>query len=63
MKFDGYYGISYMYIMEDPSNNIFVWNTQKELEEDTTYNVRGVIKGYKEYKGVKQTVITRCRIH
>ena len=60
---DGYYGHSSMHIMTDANGNTFVWNTAtKTLEVGTTYNLKGTIKDHKEYKGVKQTILTRCTI-
>lgn len=59
----GAYGTSTMHIMEDEDGNVFVWTTAaKDLEEGATYVLKGTIKDHKEYRGVKQTVLTRCKI-
>ena len=59
----GFYGISTMHIMEDAVGNTFVWTTAaKTLEVGATYRMKGTIKDHKEYKGVKQTILTRCTI-
>lgn len=59
----GYYGISTMHIMEDADGNTFVWTTAaKSLAVGETYRLKGTIKDHKEYKGVKQTILTRCSI-
>ena len=45
-------------------NNTVVWktSTHNTLEEGKTYTVSGTIKEHKEYRGDKQTVLTRCRV-
>lgn len=59
----GYYGMSTMHIMEDADGNTFVWTTAaKTLDVGETYNLKGTIKDHKEYKGVKQTILTRCAL-
>ena len=58
---DGFYGPSTMHIMKDANGNTFVWTTaSKTLEVGHTYEMRGRIKDHKEYRGVKQTILTRC---
>lgn len=59
----GAYGASTMHIMEDKDGNVFVWTTSaKDLEQGVTYVLKGTIKDHKEYRGVKQTVLTRCKV-
>lgn len=58
---NGYYGSSTMHIMRDSSNRCYVWTTgSKCWEAGLTKSIRGTIKGFNEYKGTKQTVLTRC---
>ena len=60
---DGMYGHSTMHIMEDTVGNVFVWNTaSKTLEVGKTYKMKGTVKDHREYRGVKQTVLTRCTL-
>ena len=59
---DGYYGTSTMHIMEDVDGNVFVWTTaSKSFPEGKVVNLRGTIKDHREYKGTKQTILTRCK--
>lgn len=52
-----------MHIMEDDCGNCFIWTTSaKKLLVDETYKMRGTIKDHKIYKGVNQTVLTRCTL-
>lgn len=68
-----YGGTSYIYIFMDDKGNQYKWNTSKFLEKiiDNEYKsvnindkiiVKGTIKEHTEYKGTKQTVLTRCKI-
>lgn len=60
---DSYYGHSTMHVMEDANGNTFVWTTaSRTLEVGTTYTMKGTIKDHSEYKGVKQTILSRCSI-
>ena len=63
MTFDSYFGgISTMHIMEDESGNVFVWTTtSKAFPEGKEILLCGTIKEHKEYRGTKQTVLTRCK--
>lgn len=60
----GPYGYSYLYTMEDKNENVYIWfsSSLRELEENQSYKITGTIKDHKKFRGVKQTVLTRCRI-
>lgn len=58
---NGYYGPSTMHIMEDINKNVYVWTTASKCwSVGTVHNVKGTVKDHKEYKGTKQTILTRC---
>lgn len=60
-----YYGeLNFIYKFADQDGNTLVWKTAKclDLEEGREYIVKGKIKEHNEYKGDKQTVLTRCKI-
>lgn len=56
-----YYGeTNHIYKFEDENGDIIVWNTCSWLEDDKTeYRFKATVKEHSEYKGEKQTVITR----
>jgi hypothetical protein len=70
-----YYGTThYTYIMQDADGNVLVWKTTSclmiwdEVKQDNdiirkgdTLVISGKVKEHTEYKGVKQTVLTRCK--
>lgn len=59
---DGFYGHSTMHIMRDVCGNCFVWTTAaRSWSEGTEHHITGTIKKLDTYKGVKQTILTRCR--
>lgn len=62
--FNSRFGSTYFLIFEDNSGNVIVWNSSNpiDVEEDEKYTITGRIKEHKEYCGVKQNVLTRCKI-
>ena len=63
-KFDGYYGMTYLYTFNDPNGNVVVWFASKdnELDVDTTYVVKGTVKKHEPYNNIPQTTLTRCKV-
>ncbi|HHT97271.1 MAG TPA: hypothetical protein GXZ90_05200 [Clostridiales bacterium] len=69
--FEGYYGMQQLYIFRDKDNNLYKWNTSKyivdskgesiEMNENKIF-MKGTVKAHEEYKGAKQTVLTRCKV-
>ena len=67
---DGSYGITYIYKMKDESGNVFTWfSSNLIMKEDGTEpeypviaEVTGRIKAHSEYREIKQTILTRCKI-
>ena len=59
----GYMGKrSYMYLMHDEAGNIFKWSTSCFYMEGDDVTFKATIKDHTEYKGVAQTVLTRCTL-
>lgn len=63
-RFETEWGITSVCTFTDDNGNVFVWKTQGivDFKPDTAYTLKGTIKEHKEYRGVKQTVITRCKV-
>ena len=53
---------SYMYLMHDEAGNIYKWSTSCYYEEGETYHFRATVKDHVDYKGIKQTLITRATL-
>lgn len=63
IKLNGYYGESHMHIFEDADGNTYVWTTAaKNLDVNSEISLTGTVKEHKEYDGVQQTVLTRCKV-
>lgn len=57
------FGESHIHTFEDENKNVYVWSTAaKSLDEGSTLTLTGTIKDHSEYNGVKQTVLTRCKV-
>lgn len=66
------YGLTVLYRFEDASGNVAVWFSSdgcRGLENKIgsprvgdTFKIKGTVKSHSEYEGVKQTVLTRCKV-
>ena len=57
------YGALNFLVMRDATNNLIVWKTgARSAKPGDQLKVRGTVKQHTEYRGEKQTVITRCEI-
>jgi hypothetical protein len=56
------YGESFLHLMQDAVGNQFTWFSSSNNLEIGPVVLKGSIKDHKEYKGVKQTVLTRCKV-
>ena len=58
---DNYFGHSTAHTMEDENGNVFVWITgAKNWPVGAVKTIKGTVKEHKEFRNVKQTVLTRC---
>lgn len=62
--FDGVYGWTSIITFEDAQGHQFLWKTGSyiEAQEGDKVTLKGTIKDHSEYKGIKQTELTRCKI-
>lgn len=59
--FDNVYGgNTFLYNFLDDAGNVFVWFGSKNLEQEKG-TIKATIKAHQDYKGVKQTVVTRAK--
>ena len=57
------FGETYVYKWSDENGNIFIWYASNGVSDpETVIEVTGTIKEHSEYRGVKQTVMTRCKV-
>lgn len=49
--------------LQDAQGNLYTWFTQVgDLEQGREYTLKGAVKRHQEYKGIKETVLTRCKV-
>lgn len=76
--FETQFGYNYIHLFRDDENHVFKWSTSNgtylayhktngrsdylDFESGKKYTIKGTIKAHEEYKGMKQTVITRCKV-
>jgi hypothetical protein len=55
---------SFMIKFQDENGNVFVWFSSKwvDLKAGDEVQISGTVKGFNEYNGEKQTIMTRCKI-
>lgn len=59
-SYDTQWGVSYIYKFT-VDNNVIVWKTSNRLDDCKEVHVKATVKAHEEYRGVKQTEITRAR--
>ena len=61
--YNGYYEqTTYMYKFVTADENILIWKTSKNIDEDKVQSITGTVKEHNEFRDVKQTVLTRCKV-
>lgn len=62
IPFESQYGHGTCHIFRDAAQNCYVWlTTAKSWEEGTEHKISGTVKALQVKKGIKQTVLTRCK--
>lgn len=56
------WGITRVYKIVDVNGNVYTWKTGSYFNEDEVKTIRGTVKEHKEYRGIKQTELTRCKV-
>lgn len=56
---EGNYGITYLHVFRDDAGRQFKWFGSKQIDQKQGFPATFTVKGFDEYKGIKQTVITR----
>ncbi len=60
---EGNYGVTHIYKMVDDRGNCLTWfSSTGGLDVGETTTLKGTIKAHDEFRGTKQTVITRCKV-
>lgn len=60
---EGQYGWTHFHVMTDAGGNCLTWRSStRRLDPGSTVDLKGTIKDHTEYRGTKQTVLTRCAV-
>ena len=60
---DTEYGRTYLYKFLTPEGNVLTWKTGKFIkDEDVLECITGTVKAHTEFKGIRQTELTRCKV-
>lgn len=54
------WGYTKIYKIVDEAGNVFTWKTSAWVEDDIK-TIKGTVKSHNEYRGTKQTELTRCK--
>jgi hypothetical protein len=59
---EGYYGHTDIVKFKDEDGNLFTWfaSDYTDLERGDRMTIKGTVKKHEEYRGMKQTILTRC---
>ena len=62
--FEGRFGWTNIYTFQTEDENILVWfsATEQDIKLGDSFFLSGKIKDRNEYNGIKQTIVTRCKI-
>lgn len=63
MLFNGHYGLAKLHSLRDEEGRTLIWfaTGADELEVGGKYRILGTVKKHEEYKGWKQTTLTRVK--
>lgn len=58
------FGYTNIYTFNDEDNNILTWFSTVEIKKEIgdEFTLVGTVKDHTEYKGIKQTVLSRCKV-
>jgi hypothetical protein len=61
---EGGYGVITLLVVTDAEGHCFKWfaSGSKEVNVGDAVEIRGTVKKHEEYKGAKETVLTRCAL-
>lgn len=61
---EGEYGVTTLVVFTDADGRRFKWfaSGSKEFKVGESVTMKGTVKAHEEYKGAKETVLTRCKV-
>lgn len=60
-SFETQFGVQHIHKFVSAQGAIVVWKTTSDKLDLGTYEIKGTVKAHDDYKGIPQTVLTRCK--
>lgn len=61
-EWDNQFGSTYLYKISGSDGNVYMWYSSRWFGDNPEWlTLSGTIKDHQEYRGIKQTILTRCR--
>lgn len=61
-SFETQFGYTHLYEFIDVEGNVLIWYASSSKNIDGVTSVTGTVKKHDDYEGIKQTVLTRCKL-
>lgn len=62
-SFYSQFGTTFLYKWLDENNNVYIWYASNPVNDsEIVIEISGTVKDHSEFNGVKQTVMTRCKV-
>lgn len=62
-EWPGEWGATYLYKILDTDGNVYMWYSSRYFGDNPEWKkIKGTIKSHQEYRGIKQTILTRCKV-
>ena len=62
-SFYNQFGTTFLYKWLDNNNNVYIWYASNPVNNsEIVIEITGTVKDHSEFNGVKQTVLTRCKV-
>lgn len=61
-SWESQYGMTHLYKFIDVGGNVLVWFASSMIDDNDVHKVKGTVKAHNERDGIKQTVLTRCKV-
>lgn len=61
-SWDTDFGTTWLYKFTDTQGNVFIWKASNTIKLHENMVLKGTVKEHGERNGIKQTVITRCKV-
>lgn len=63
--FDSDLGTSWLYTWTDENDNVYTWYSSNPIDLDKikVERIKGTVKAHNEFRGIKQTAMTRCKVN